>query len=347
MQKLGYSLRLAALILLVTNSVATAQVPSMALAQARNPQPPIDATAESCAEYRSALYQQIQAIYKRSSECMRKGPSWSSYAGSEEDRRPWCTPGPPPRLSAQVTAYPDCAIEQEALCEAYEAQYTQVPACFSKVSQSKQAKERQLAIANDMIETHKRFKRAESIVWNPEVFLREVVLPRLPSHVKAKLDMYENMAGNEAVRFNALKPLPATVDLTTFEMPRELSKKGTGMMQELYDYLFGGTVGNKKLRSGNPVIAAIQGDAASKIKAVQSSMLGEMEQATNLMDSFISPSTSYTRPASAVAPHQRSAVSKGRLSREHPDCSLLDGSGRTDLVNREPELYERLVELCN
>lgn len=319
----------------------------MALAQERNPQPPINATAESCAEYRSALYQQIQAIYKRSSECMRKGTSWSSWGGSEEDRRPLCTPGPPPRLSAQVTAYPDCAIEQEALCEAYEAQYTQVPACFSKVSQSKLAKERQLAIANDMIETHKRFKRAETIVSQPEVFLREVVLPRLPSHVKSKLDMYENMSGNEAVRFNALKPLSATVDLTTFGLPRELSKKGTGMMQELYDYLFSGTGGNKKLRSGNPLIAAIQGDAASKIKAVHSSMLGEMEHATNLMDSFISPSTSYTRPAPAVAPRQRSAVSKGSLSREHPDCSLLDGAGRTDLVNREPELYERLVELCN
>lgn len=347
MQELGYSLRIAALILLVTNSVATAQVSSMALAQTRTPQAPIDATAESCAQYRSALLQQIQAIYKRTSACMQKGTSWSSWGGSEQDRRPWCTPGPPSRLSAQVTAYPDCAIEEEALCEAYEAQDLQVPACFSKVSQSKLAKERQLALANDVFDTHRRFKRAESIVWNPEVFFREVVLPRLPSHVKAKLDMYEDMAGNEAVRFNALKPLPATVDLTTFGMPRDLSKKGTGMMQELYDYLFSGTVGNQKLRSSNPLIAAIQGDAAGKIKAVHSSMLGEMEQATNLMDTFISPSTSHTRPISAVAPHQRSAVSNGRLSREHPDCSLLDGSGRTDLVNREPELYERLVELCN
>lgn len=347
MQELVYSLRIAALILLVTNSVATAQVPSMALAQARNPQPPIHATAESCAQFRSALAQQIQAIYKRSSECMRKGPSWSTYLGSEADRRPSCKPGPPPILRGEISAYPDCASEEEVLCDAYEAQYTQVPACFEQVRQSNSAQERQLALANNMVDAHRRFKRAEGIISNPEVFLREVVLPRLPSHVKAKLDMYENIAGNESVQFNALKPLPATVDITTFGVPRELSKKGTGMMQELYDYLFSGTVGNKNLRSGNPLIAAIQGDAANKIKAVHNSMMGEMERVSNLMDSFISPSTSNTRPASTVAPHQRSAVSKGRLSREHPDCSLLDGSGRTDLVNREPELYERLVEICN
>lgn len=324
--------------------------PSMAQAQTQNPQPPINSTAESCAEYRSALHQQIQAIYKRSSECMRKGPSWSSYGGSQEDRRPWCTPGPPPRLSAQVTAYPDCATEQEALCEAYEAQYIQVPACFSQVRQSKAAKERQLALANDLFETHRRFKRAEGVVSNPEVFLREIVLPRLPSNVKAKLDMYESIAGTETVSFNALKPLPVKVDITTFGMPGQLSEKGTGMMHELYDHLFAATVGNEKLRSHNPLIAAIQGDMANKIKAVHGSMLGEMEQVSNLMDSFISPSILYTRPASSVAPHQPLLISKGRprqLSREHPDCSLLDGSGRTDLVNREPELYERLVELCN
>lgn len=261
------------------------------------PQAPGRPTVDSCTTYKSALAAQIQGIYKRTTACMSKGPSWSTWLGNQSDRRPWCTPGPPSRLRAEVTAYPDCASEQETLCEAYEAQRTQLPACFKQAKASGDVGEQRLGLASDMMDLHQRYKRAERIIWNPEAFLEEVVVPRLPSHVRAKLDMYVGMVNTDVITFNPLKPLPATVDLTTFGMPSHLSPKGAGIAQDLYEYLFSGTLGNERLRSGNPVIAAIQGDVAKKIKSVHSSMLGEMERVGNLMDSFIAPAPSSSAPA--------------------------------------------------
>lgn len=330
----------------VVIAVLMQMVPLTAAAQSV-PQPPSRATAETCAMFRSALTSQIQAIYKRTSACMRKGPSWSTWLGSEVDRRPWCTPGPPERLRAETTAYPDCAGEQEALCDAYQALRQDVPACFGEVRASQSEQERRLASANDLMELNRRFKRAERIIWNPELFMREIVLPRLPAHVRAKLDMYEGTVGTDYLKIDGLRPLPVTLDATTFAVPRQLSKNGTSLMQDLYGFLFGNTAGSTSLRSGNPVIASIQGDAASKIKAIHSSTLGEMETIGNLMDTFISIAPQAGRATQGHSPaRQPTSTPRTETVDSMLDCSLLDGPGRTELAVQQPDKFERLVEQC-
>ena len=139
------------------------------------------------------------------------------------------------------------------------------------------------------------------------------------------------------------------MDLATFGTPSHLSRKGLGITQQLYEYLFAGTSGNSKLYSDNPVIAAIQGDAASKIKSVHISMLGDMERAANLMDSFIAPAPATSAARAVPAPRSQTlspAAPANAMTNGAVDCSLLDGPSRTDFAVKYPDEFGRLVERC-
>lgn len=314
------------------------------------PELPTNPTVLSCNAYSVALHETISAIYSRTTQCMRGGTSWSSWGGDERDRRPSCVPGPPAHIRQLVSAYPTCTQEEETLCSAYEAQQQGVPDCFARAKKSSDPESKEFSAASRIVDLQKQYDTAKERINDPTKFFNDLVLPRLPSHVRARLDLFttqinENLPpGFKADSFRSYTFSP-------FERNPELNQTGKGLMQEVYSFLFNASAGNDKLYSKNSIISAIQGSAAKEIKLLHSNSLAQMDRATNLMDSIISENRQLLRQTSKSSylpqpstPRSSTSAPISRTSRQ--DCSILDGPDRTDFSNRDPELFEKLTLEC-
>ena len=152
------------------------------------PEAPQHPTILSCGSYNAGLAEFISGIYKRTTQCFRsEGPG----SRSSWDRRPSCVPGPPAHIRQSITPYPNCAGEEEILCAAYEAQQLAVPDCLARARASANPNDRQFSALSRLIRTQQEYDTIKDRLQDPSKLFRAWVLPRLPSHISAKLDLYD------------------------------------------------------------------------------------------------------------------------------------------------------------
>ena len=195
-RSLVMSSRLVATLIFVASSV-----PSLVYGQRLDT--PTIPTAESCREFRTQVDKAISGISARTGQCMRGGPTWSTWMGSAADRQPNCESGPPPRVRHLISAYPSCMTEQEALCNAYEHRYFSVPDCFKRAGDSKSAQDRQMVAASKALDLHQKYGEMRDILSNPVKGFRELVLPRMAPNATLPLDMFDEYANQKLAKYGA------------------------------------------------------------------------------------------------------------------------------------------------
>jgi len=122
----------------------------------------------------------------------------------------------------------------------------------------------------------------------------------------------------------------------------DLNPAGLGPLQEVYDYLFDKTLANDSLLSGNPVIHAIQGEIAQRIRLAHAANINQLRHIVKSIEHIGSePGQSRPNPQRAPLIRPTSPAIPGDA-----DCALLDSEARIDFVQDHPDEFEALVKRC-
>jgi hypothetical protein len=126
-----------------------------------------------------------------------------------------------------------------------------------------------------------------------------------------------------------------------FDKRGHLTAHGVTVAQETYDFLFDKTLGESRFYSQNPIINAIQGVVADEIRRFHSDTIFQAEQ---LVDDIHNLSDSLNSTDNQTQSFKPRPISS-KLS--NSECSILDGTGASDLAIDDPERFENLIKRCN
>ena len=342
MRKLGYSQGATALMLLVTNSVATAQIPSM----------PAVPTVDSCRAYMLDNHARRAAIHRETCDCLRN----SSWNFSDRYTHQVCR-HPPPRLEAETSPY-NCPQRGAELCALVDAERL-IAECYriAKAKQTNQEDYQQKLAKFNLLE--KQIGAFQNAKKDPRRIFWDVVEPRLPTDTRLRLGLAYKQTNTElakgSIPIELTKSGPSLFVVHMFDRSGDFTQRGSSLMQDTYDFVYARTIGDKHAlmqKYNNPIINAIQGTAADEIKRIHSSIVFKIDaDIGGGIDSIISATTS-PRPASQSI-RQQSPINTPSLSRQQqtsspndPACAVLDGPERTDFSINSPEAFEQLVIKC-
>ncbi|MDA0426055.1 hypothetical protein [Stutzerimonas frequens] len=275
---------------------------------AQTPYWPSSPTLEDCRHFENEIWTQLSIIYKRRNKCMRDTSpdiqvvmECNSLTGT---------------MRMSTAAWPHCFQESAAKeCELIE-QRLSAPQCHKLALKDRpEASDSYNTIKiaeleNTIKRTLSDYQSTKNAFDDPKVFIKEW----LAEHLVDK----------------SLKDLTRDDNLTPY---------GKSSMQQVYDYLFGKSLGNASFYSRNPIISAIQGDISAQIKLAHDSSLNHMEMLTLTIDSF--SSEHHNNGADYKIGQTKSEKRSHSL-----DCDILDGHMRIDLSINDPERYEQLVNKC-
>lgn len=271
------------------------------------PASPAVQSRSECDRYRVELHSLRASLLHESGQCMRVEPVKIGY-GLE------CPGFSGETVRRTLRAYPQCDYTEATMCRVNAALSHQVKACYANAKVTESSKE--IVIAT---EQSRQLQSAWGIyqnlkeLTNPSAFVSSWVKGRVSDGVLSEIQ----------------------------DQRGQFTQRGQTMLQEAYEWLFQGTIGNVDVRSTNPIISAIQGEAAEKIRAAHSQAISEWAEVEASLSSFNSQSSQQSNTRSLIS---LGSVETGKL---HPEeCRLLDGPQADRMAVERPEAFDALMKKC-
>lgn len=272
---------------------------SVGFAQEPTAQMPSHPTQQSCLAFNKAVTDEGREIYRQKSACMT-GPAHISD-GVECDQLKGT-------LRKTLSAWPQCDEFERQICVQWKKR-NQVRECFKMVQNNQPDSEHNQktiqdintaeAAVNELVE---KFNTASDAWTDPKRFIAETVAEKINKNLLPELTHQG-----------------------------EFTERGKTIAQETYDFIFNKSAGNRQLYSGNPVIAAIQGNAAQKLYNAHTATLLQLEGLSGEINNLTWKSERASRPANTSPEY---------------DCSVLDTPEGIELGSRDPQQFKALVLRC-
>lgn len=217
-------------------------------------------------------------IHRENSRCMALP---GSFQGISSPPNPSCSSSPPYQVRMTVTGYPTCFQREEELCGLY-LDKSEVDACFRIAEAKAKMEERAKAEAEKFNKIEKKVNSLRQSVKNPSKAYWNIVEAHLSDKYKAQLGLatetINRQLSSSQVRGTFVPGGDSLVVVEMFEPNGEFSKRGTSLLQESYDFVYGKTIGNRTLLlERNPIVQAIQGTAAQEIRRIHSDSIRNIE----------------------------------------------------------------------
>ncbi|CAB3855642.1 hypothetical protein LMG26854_03196 [Achromobacter aegrifaciens] len=277
------------------------------------PQMPTPPTITACRKFSHDVFVQLSGIYRQQSQCMSQTRA-NIGAGLECNALTGI-------VRRTVTAWPQCfESSAEDHCELLRLR-SLAQVCIQQ-AQTSAGKSRQAAqTVAKLAEAEQQgrslisaFQNTRDAFNDPKEFIQQQLQDHLNSEI---LSIIRQPSG-------------------------DLNPAGLGPLQEVYDYLFDKTLANDSLLSGNPVIHAIQGEIAQRIRLAHAANINQLRHIVESIEHIDSePGQSRPNPQRAPLIRPTSPAIPGDA-----DCALLDSEARIDFVQDHPDEFEALVKRC-
>ncbi|MDM0032068.1 hypothetical protein QTI33_07920 [Variovorax sp. J22P271] len=264
-------------------------------------------TEAACLEYLKEMEAQRKALFQQKNNCM-KGPS-------EKFRTAPSCSYLTKRVQMTFQAWPQCASDEAQLCKIYE-QLNQAQKCLHDARMGNRPGQ-MVEYSKQLVSFATGYKVAAEGLTDPKKFVKEWVVGKVSDRVLGEL------RGSDG----------------------SLTPKGTVQLQEVYDILFGASLGMAETTAGNPLVGAIQGDAAARIRNAHLATLERMQGLDRKLNNFTTTALAPASVATRMA-NRPEIVAAPQTSSGNAECRRLDGPGRTALATQRPDEYELLMEKC-
>lgn len=262
-------------------------------------------TVAACQAYLQATYAALQAYYAQSSACMSSTPPRIAVGPECSTTRRQVIMG--------TRAWPHCGQAEQhcSLLRANDDARVCVEQARSREREQGQAREAALKLKQMEDEARHAYgtlEAARRLVDDPRVFVK-----------------------TELARW-----LDRSIVSSLFDRGGQLSERGLTQTQQLYDYIFDATAGNRGLYAANPLISAIQEQAFDQLRRIMHDTLASQ-------DKLIAEVGRITQDP---APRPIKSAPAPRRPEASVDCSILDSPAGSDLAIDAPERFEELVRRC-